>query len=203
MGMDPGVSTLKNGIILNRECSLTLQFLADLIHLSSCILIFAAQYCCICTLAVCKHYVPDLFLSQASNATPKFNKTTSGKLKRVDHYKKNESRKYERLHFERKLQSNLDQYVTRAVTELVYRMPDDLADPGDDDDDAEERGNRDEGGSQDGTAPVVAHNDGTEGQRRDSAHAALTSAALADIMERERFPIPMEVREQRRRNTLG
>lgn len=46
----------------------------------------------------------------------------------MDHHKKNETRKQERLHFERKLQSNLDQYVTRAVTELVYRIPTDIQD---------------------------------------------------------------------------
>lgn len=131
---------------------------------------------------------------------------TSGKLKRVDHYKKNESRKHERLYFERKLQSNLDQYVTRAVTELVYRTPDDLAEVRDDDEDAEEQGNnnsnnnRAEGGSQDGIHPLggAARNGGARGApHRDSLHAASAPAALlTDIMAQERFPIPVEVRKR-------
>lgn len=140
---------------------------------------------------------------QASSATPKFSKTTSGKLKRVDHYKKNETRKQERLHFERKLQSNLDQYVTRAVTELVYRMPDDLTDVGDDDEDAEDRGTRGEGGSQDGNlTPPAAHNNGADAgaQHQDSVNAASASAAPADDITRERFPIPMEVGEKETRH---
>ncbi|CAM9310151.1 unnamed protein product, partial [Sphacelaria rigidula] len=62
-------------------------------------------------------------LKQASSTTPKFNKSMTGKLKRVEKYKKSESRRQERLHLERRLQSNLDSYVTRAVTELTYRMP--------------------------------------------------------------------------------
>lgn len=139
--------------------------------------------------------LPFVHTLQASSTTPKFNKTTSGKLKRVDHYKKNESRKHERLYFERKLQSNLDQYVTRAVTELVYRTPDDLADVGDDDEDAEERGNRGERGSQDGTHPMVVHNGNTGAQHRSSVHAPSAPAvALADVLAQERFPIPVEVR---------
>ncbi|CAM9670310.1 unnamed protein product [Ectocarpus sp. 4 AP-2014] len=133
-------------------------------------------------------------LKQASSATPKFNKTTTGKLKRVDHYKKNESRKHERLHFERKLQSNLDQYVTRAVTELVYHIPDGIADIGDEDedDDAERRGRRGEGGGQDDT---LAHENGTREPRGESAHTTSDPRALADIMAQERFPIPMEPNE--------
>lgn len=143
------------------------------------------------------------YSSQASSTAPKFNKTASGKLKRVDHYKKNESRKHERLYFERKLQSNLDQYVTRAVTELVYRTPDDLADVGDDDEDAEERGNRGEGGSQDGTHPLGAHNGGAGAHHRDSVHATSAApAALADVMAQERFPIPMEVRKRHCARTM-
>lgn len=144
---------------------------------------------------------------QASSTTPKFNKTTSGKLKRVDHYKKNESRKHERLYFERKLQSNLDSYVTRAVTELVYHTPEDLADVGDDDEDVEERGRgnnrgKGEGGSPGETRPFgAAHNGGGGGgggggaqKHRDSVHAASApGATLADVMAQERFPIPVEV----------
>ncbi|CAM9867949.1 unnamed protein product, partial [Hapterophycus canaliculatus] len=136
---------------------------------------------------------------QASSSTPKFNKTSPGKLKRVDQYKKNESRKHERLHFERKLQSNLDQYVTRAVTELVYRMPGDVAAISDEDDEhAERREHRGEGGSQDGNVPPVAQiNNGAIGAL--NVHNAHPTQArtplLVDVMERERFPIPMEPNE--------
>lgn len=80
-------------------------------------------------------------------------------------------------------------------------MPDDLTDPVGEDDDPEERGNLGEGGSQDGTATLLVHNNGTGGQHRDSVHASSTSAALADVMARERFPIPMEVRGQGCRRT--
>ena len=113
----------------------------------------------------------------------------------MDHYKKNESRKLERLHFERKLQSNLDQYVTRAVTELVYRMPDDLTDVGEDDEDADDRGKRGEagGGSQDGT------HSRTGAQHQDSVNnAASASEAPGDSITLERFPIPLEVGEKQK-----
>lgn len=95
---------------------------------------------------------------------PKFNRTASGKLKRMDHYKKNESRKQERLHFERKLQSNLDQYVTRAVTELVYRVPEDV----------------------DAARPETRQTSPGHG---DSLHLPM----LSEAMFKERFPIPIEV----------
>lgn len=111
---------------------------------------------------------------QASSATPKFHKAASNKLKRVEHYKKSESRKQERLHFERKLQSNLDQYVTRAVTELVYRIPDDVEDAA---------GPEHPDTAQEEPAPVAA------GQSESAQPPAVPEA-----MARERFPIPMEVR---------
>lgn len=116
-------------------------------------------------------------LLQASSATPKFNKTCSTKLKRVDHYKKSESRKHERIYFERKLQSNLDQYVTRAVTELVYRTPEDV----------EDAGSRPEnhGNSQDDTPPPV------DGGLADGVH---TPGGTSELIARESFPIPMGVR---------
>lgn len=136
---------------------------------------------------------------QTSSTTPKFNKTTTGKLKRVDHYKKNESRKHERLHFERKLQSNLDQYVTRAVTELVYRIPDGTTDTGDNDEDAERMGRRGRGGGQDVT---LTHEKGTGEPLGENAHATSDPRALADIMAQERFPIPMEVRKKRHTESI-
>lgn len=89
----------------------------------------------------------------------------SGKLKRVDNYKKNETRRQDRLHFERKLQSNLDQYVTRAVTEVVYRVPEDA-----------EAAMRPESGQ---TTPGNG----------DNVHVTVVSVAMAN----ERFPIPIEV----------
>eukprot|EP00904_Undaria_pinnatifida_P003688 jgi/Undpi1/1331/HiC_scaffold_11.g04723.m1 len=113
---------------------------------------------------------------QTSSATPKFSKTSSTKLKRVDHYKKSESRKHERIHFERKLQSNLDQYVTRAVTELLYRTPEDTE---------EGSGPENPGNSQDDTSPAADAGVG------DGAHAS----GASEVIARERFPIPMEPNE--------
>lgn len=89
----------------------------------------------------------------------------SGKLKRVDNYKKNETRRQDRLHFERKLQSNLDQYVTRAVTELVYRVP------------------------KDAEAAARPKSRQTTPGNGDNVHATVMSEAMA----KERFPIPVEV----------
>lgn len=106
---------------------------------------------------------------------PKFNKNTPGKIRRIENYKKNETRKKERLHFERNLQSNLDQYVTRAVTELEYRMPDDLvASRPESHVSPEEMNNL-------ATAP---HGEGSQ--------TTLMSGAMA----REQFPIPIEVRRE-------
>lgn len=118
--------------------------------------------------------------TKASSAAPKFNKTTSGKLKRMDNYKKNETRKQERLHFERKLQSNLDQYVTRAVTELVYRVPEDAKAARPDNHGTPEKALAD--------LPAVV-GAGGGGKHLDSAHAS----AMSEGMEREKFPIPVEV----------
>lgn len=77
----------------------------------------------------------------------------------------------------------------------MYHTPDDLADVGDDDEDAEERGNRAERGSQDGAHPLAAPVGGTGAQQhRDSVHVASAPNALADVMS-QRFPIPIEVRD--------
>lgn len=83
----------------------------------------------------------------------------------------------------------------------MYRTPDDLAEVGDDDEDAEERergsnNNRAEGGSQDGTHGAAPNGVVGGAQHRDSVHAASAPAALAYIMAQERFPIPIEVRKQ-------
>lgn len=102
---------------------------------------------------------------QASSTTPKFNKSMTGKLKRVEKYKKSESRRQERLHLERRLQSNLDSYVTRAVTELTYRMPEEAE-----------------------AAAGPESRQPTPGAG-DPVHMAVTSEAMA----KERFPIPVEV----------
>lgn len=83
----------------------------------------------------------------------------------------------------------------------MYHTPDDLAEVGDDDEDADERergsnNNRAEGGSQDGTHGAAPNGVVGGAQHRDSVHAASAPAALAYIMAQERFPIPIEVRKR-------
>lgn len=109
---------------------------------------------------------------------PKFNKATPAKLKqRMSENKKYEMRKLERLRYERNLQSNLDQYVTRAVTELVYRVPEDTA---------PEESRR--------QGSIRTGEDANEHPTRLAQGNTLHPPLVSDGIARERFPIPIEVR---------
>ncbi|CAM9625683.1 unnamed protein product [Discosporangium mesarthrocarpum] len=57
-----------------------------------------------------------------SSFAPKFKTMGTSKLKWMGQ-KKVETRKQERMFYERKLQSNLERYVTRAVSDVIYQVP--------------------------------------------------------------------------------
>ena len=98
----------------------------------------------------------------------------------MDYYKKRFAIKQKRLYFERELQSNLDQHVTRAVTELVYRIPEDISR------DVEGVPEIESSKSPRGTTLVVTgHDDGA---------LVILSKGIA----RERFPIALEVSTKKR-----
>lgn len=80
----------------------------------------------------------------------------------------------------------MDQYLTRSVIELVYSVPDDISEGIEGDPVSESN----EAPQQD-AAPII------EDGRSDGSRAQVSCEA----MERERFPIPLEVSLKRQRFT--
>lgn len=95
-------------------------------------------------------------------------------------------RKREKLDLERKLQANMNQYLTRSVTELVYRVPDDISEGVESDPVSENN----EAPRQD-AAPVI----------KDGRSNGSPVQVSSEAKKRERFPIPLEVSLKRQRFT--